>query len=179
MHFYCNSKAAEPHIVFHRVCLHKRSDPFPASRNRFAKLFKKSLNSYVLPAIVASSRNACHLPPNGIGVHCSLPIIRTRSPVDREDIPMPRAHPPATASIAGIPIRALLSPFPIVCFIGALLTDITYWQTAEMMWADFSAWLVTVGLIMGVLAFIAGLSIFSAIPACAHRHPSGFISSAV
>ena len=70
---------------------------------------------------------------------------------------MPRAHPPATASIAGIPIRALLSPFPIVCFIGTLLTDITYWQTAEMMWADFSAWLVTVGLIMGVLAFIAGL----------------------
>ena len=70
---------------------------------------------------------------------------------------MPRVHPPATASIAGIPIRALLSPFPIVCFIGTLLTDITYWQTAEMMWADFSAWLVTVGLIMGLLAFIAAL----------------------
>jgi uncharacterized membrane protein len=71
---------------------------------------------------------------------------------------MPRFHSPATASVAGIPIRALLSPFPIVCFIGVLLTDINYWQTAEMMWADFSAWLVTVGLIMGILAFIAGLT---------------------
>ena len=41
MHSYCNSKAAEPHIVFHRVCLHKRSDPFPASRNRFAKVVQE------------------------------------------------------------------------------------------------------------------------------------------
>ena len=32
-----------------------------------------------------------------------------------------------------------------------------YWRTAEMMWADFSAWLVTVGVIMGWLAAIAGL----------------------
>ncbi|WP_334312059.1 DUF2231 domain-containing protein [Candidatus Phyllobacterium onerii] len=70
---------------------------------------------------------------------------------------MPHSHPRATARIAGIPIRALLAPFPIVCFIGALLTDITYSRTAEMMWADFSAWLVTVGLIMGGLAFIATL----------------------
>ncbi|WP_271899218.1 DUF2231 domain-containing protein [Candidatus Phyllobacterium onerii] len=78
---------------------------------------------------------------------------------------MPHVHPRATASIAGIPIRALLAPFPIVCFIGALLTDITYAQTTEMMWADFSAWLVTVGLIMGVLAFIAGLIDFVGDPA--------------
>jgi predicted ABC-type sugar transport system permease subunit len=40
---------------------------------------------------------------------------------------------------------------------GTLLTDIAYWKTAEMMWADFSAWLVTVGVIMGWLAAIAGL----------------------
>jgi uncharacterized membrane protein len=54
----------------------------------------------------------------------------------------------------------MLVPIPIVCFIGALLTDITYYVTAEMMWADFSAWLLVVGLIGGVLAAIAGLTDF-------------------
>jgi len=51
----------------------------------------------------------------------------------------------------------MLVPVPIVCFVGALLTDIAYYVTAEMMWADFSSWLLVVGVIMGVLAAIAGL----------------------
>jgi uncharacterized membrane protein len=63
----------------------------------------------------------------------------------------------ATAKIARHPIHPMLVPFPIACFIGTLLTDVAYWQTAEMMWADFSAWLLLAGLIMGVLAAIAGL----------------------
>jgi uncharacterized membrane protein len=63
----------------------------------------------------------------------------------------------STAQIAGHPIHPMLVPFPIVCFVGTLVTDIAYWRTAQMMWADFSAWLLTVGMIMGVLAAIAGL----------------------
>jgi uncharacterized membrane protein len=63
----------------------------------------------------------------------------------------------STASVAGHPIHPMLVPFPIVCFVGTLVTDIAYWATANVMWADFSAWLLTVGLIMGVLAAIAGL----------------------
>ncbi|MBV9561995.1 MAG: DUF2231 domain-containing protein [Bradyrhizobium sp.] len=51
----------------------------------------------------------------------------------------------------------MLVPVPIACFIGALLTDITYYFSAEMMWADFSVWLLLVGFIVGVLAAIAGL----------------------
>lgn len=52
---------------------------------------------------------------------------------------------------------AFLAPVPVVCFLGALVTDIVYWRTAEMMWADFSAWLVTAGVMMGVLAGIGAL----------------------
>jgi uncharacterized membrane protein len=63
-----------------------------------------------------------------------------------------------TAQIASHPIHPMLVPIPIVCFIGALLTDITYAVTAEMMWADFSTWLLAVGLIGGLLAGIAGLT---------------------
>jgi uncharacterized membrane protein len=64
---------------------------------------------------------------------------------------------PPTAQIAKHPIHPMLVSVPIVCFIGALLTDITYYVTAEIMWADFSSWLLVVGVILGVLAAIAGL----------------------
>src|SRR5579859_3411460 len=63
----------------------------------------------------------------------------------------------STAQIAAHPIHPMLVPVPIVCFIGALLTDIMYCATAEMMWADFSSWLLVVGAIIGALAAIAGL----------------------
>jgi uncharacterized membrane protein len=51
-------------------------------------------------------------------------------------------------------------PIPIVCFIGALVTDIAYAVTADMMWTDISAWLLLAGLVFGVLAAIAGLTDF-------------------
>lgn len=66
-------------------------------------------------------------------------------------------NPVSTARVAMHPIHPMLVPFPIVCFVGALITDIAYWRTAEMMWADFSAWLLFAGLLLGVLAAIAGL----------------------
>ena len=62
-----------------------------------------------------------------------------------------------TAQVARHPVHPMLVSVPIVCFIGALLTDITYAVSAEMMWANFSAWLLVVGFIIGVLAAIAGL----------------------
>jgi hypothetical protein len=70
---------------------------------------------------------------------------------------MARENPRSTARIAEHPIHPLLAPFPIVCFVGTLLADLTYWWTADMMWADFSAWLLTVGVIIGWLAALAGL----------------------
>ena len=65
-----------------------------------------------------------------------------------------------TAQVAQHPIHPMLVPIPIVCFIGALMTDIAYTLTADIMWADFSAWLLLVGFIFGVLAAIAGLTDF-------------------
>jgi uncharacterized membrane protein len=63
----------------------------------------------------------------------------------------------SVAQIAKQPIHPILIPVPIVCFIGALVTDIAYALSAEMMWADVSSWLLFVGIIFGVLAAIAGL----------------------
>jgi uncharacterized membrane protein len=67
----------------------------------------------------------------------------------------PALHP--TAPIAKHPIHPMLIPVPMVCLFGALVTDIAYAVTAEMMWADFSSWLLAIGFIGGVLAAIAGL----------------------
>jgi uncharacterized membrane protein len=64
------------------------------------------------------------------------------------------------AQIASRPIHPMLVPIPIVCFAGVLLTDIAYTATAEIMWADFSAWLLVVGVIIGILAAIAGATDF-------------------
>jgi len=77
--------------------------------------------------------------------------------IPMEQAPMSEVSPRSTARIAGHPIHPMLVPFPIVCFVGALITDIVYWQTAHMIWSNFSAWLITAGLIMGVLAAIAWL----------------------
>ena len=62
----------------------------------------------------------------------------------------------STARIAAHPIHPMLVPIPIACFVGTLLTDLAYWKTAEVTWADFSAWLIAVGVVMGWVAAIVG-----------------------
>ena len=65
--------------------------------------------------------------------------------------------PPATVAIARHPIHATLVPFPIVCFTLTLFTDIAYWRTGNLMWANFSAWLLLVGIVVGGFAALAGI----------------------
>lgn len=65
--------------------------------------------------------------------------------------------PRATAKVAGHPLHPMLIPVPITCFVGALITDIAYWRTANMQWANFSAWLLAAGLVVSLFAAIAGV----------------------
>ena len=67
------------------------------------------------------------------------------------------ANPRSTMRIFRQPIHPMLVPIPIACFVGALLSDLTYWWSAEMMWANFSAWLLSLGVISGSLAAVFGL----------------------
>ena len=69
-------------------------------------------------------------------------------------------HPRSTAKIGGHPIHPMLIPFPIVCFIGTLVTDIMFLQTDGHGWATASRILLFVGLIMAALAAVAGLTDF-------------------
>ena len=70
---------------------------------------------------------------------------------------MPLSNPRSSVSLRGHPIHLLLAPVPAVCFVATFVTDIVYWRTAAMLWADFSSWLVVVGVIFAVVTAIAGL----------------------
>ena len=60
-------------------------------------------------------------------------------------------HLPASA-VAVNAIHSTLVAFPIACFSLALLTDIAYWRTENLLWLHFSEWLLLAGLVFGVLA---------------------------
>ena len=70
---------------------------------------------------------------------------------------MSYANPDRIVPVPRYPVYSLLLPTAGTCLAGTLLTDLAYWRTAEMMWTDFSAWLVTAGTIIGYVALIAAL----------------------
>ena len=78
--------------------------------------------------------------------------------ISRSEFP----HTRSIASIGGHPIHPMLVPFPIVCFVGAFVTDLVYWRSMSFIWTTFSVWLITAGLIMAVFAAIVGLVDFAA-----------------
>jgi len=71
------------------------------------------------------------------------------------------------AGYSGRPLHVVLSPYATACFVGALLTDITYSRTANMQWANFSAWLLLVGMVF------TGFSLLFAIIGYFRSRPEG------
>jgi uncharacterized membrane protein len=67
------------------------------------------------------------------------------------------ANPRSTLTLGGRPLYAMLLPIPVVFFMATLVTDIVYWQTAAMQWANMSAWLLLVALIVSIFVVLAGL----------------------
>jgi len=78
--------------------------------------------------------------------------------MDRNDEGYRPGHPQSTAKIADHPIHPMLIPFPIVCFVGAFVTDLVYSQNQDPGWAEASIWLLGIGLVMAALAAVAGLT---------------------
>lgn len=55
------------------------------------------------------------------------------------------------------PLHEMLTPFPFAYFTAALLTDIAYWRSDEVMWERFAVWLITGGLVMSALLAIVAI----------------------
>lgn len=73
---------------------------------------------------------------------------------------MPVEPPALSDRLSHRPAYALLVQFPVVCFVGALVTDVAYWHTALYIWETFSVWLLAAGCITAGLTGIAGLVYF-------------------
>lgn len=68
----------------------------------------------------------------------------------------------STVAIGGHPLHPLLVTFPIAFLIGAFLTDLVSLFGGDPFWARASAWLIGAGLVMGLVAAVAGLIDFLA-----------------
>jgi len=66
-------------------------------------------------------------------------------------------YPHAQAVEARRPLHPMFVSAAVTCFIGTLLSDFAYWRTADILWADFSNWLVSAGVVIACLAVIAAI----------------------
>ncbi len=55
------------------------------------------------------------------------------------------------------PLHAIFLAFPFPLFLGALLSDLAYWSTFQIQWANFSSWLIAGGLLVGAFAVLWAL----------------------
>ena len=81
---------------------------------------------------------------------------------------------PSTVALGRHPLHPSLTHFPIALLPAALATDLLFWWTGSPEWASFSFWLILAGLLIGFLAFLAGLVDFLTIPR-ARQTPAGWI----
>ena len=64
------------------------------------------------------------------------------------------------------PLHAVLLAFAFPLFLGALLSDLAYWSTFEIQWANFSSWLIAGGLFATAFALLwALINLFRSRPA--------------
>lgn len=66
------------------------------------------------------------------------------------------------------PLHALLLAGTVPLFLGALLGDIAYYQTFQIQWANFAAWLIA-----GALVFCGLAILFALVNLARARHRSG------
>src|ERR1700704_273328 len=91
----------------------------------------------------------------------------SRNTPDRMDLPF-----------RGEPIHPRLVSFPVAYFTAAFVTDLAYWQTADVMWESFSDWLITAGLItagFAVIVFVIDLVLGKRSRTLAWPHAVGYV----
>jgi uncharacterized membrane protein len=62
----------------------------------------------------------------------------------------------STAHVGGHPIHPMLIPLPIGFLVGAFVSDLVFWATANAFWADAAFWALIGGIITALLAALFG-----------------------
>ena len=52
----------------------------------------------------------------------------------------------------------MLIPFPMAFFVSAFVCDLAFWATAKTAWSTAAIWFIGAGIIMALLAALAGLT---------------------
>jgi uncharacterized membrane protein len=61
-------------------------------------------------------------------------------------------------SVVASAVYGLLNPIPFGFFVAALIFDLLYVRTAELLWGKGAAWLITFGLLFAVIPRLVNLS---------------------
>ncbi len=65
----------------------------------------------------------------------------------------PTPHP----SIAANAAYGLLNPIPFGCFVAALIFDVVYARSGELLWNKSAAWLIAIGLLFAIIPRLINL----------------------
>ncbi|MEH2513454.1 putative membrane protein [Nitrobacteraceae bacterium AZCC 1564] len=69
-------------------------------------------------------------------------------------------NPVSTAKLGTHPLHPMLIPFPVAFLVGAFVTDLAFIGTGDGFWARASIWLIGAGVVMALLAAVAGFTDF-------------------
>jgi uncharacterized membrane protein len=89
--------------------------------------------------------------------HFAQSDVNLRPPSARMEIDKMTARNVPGILYPKLPMHSAFRHFAMAFFLGTLVTDLSYWKTAEMTWANFSAWLLAAGLLMGGIAVLVSL----------------------
>jgi len=67
-------------------------------------------------------------------------------------------HPEPRRSLIAESLYGLLNPIPFGCFVAALIFDILYSDSAEILWDKGAAWLIVFGLLFAVVPRLVNLT---------------------
>jgi uncharacterized membrane protein len=67
-------------------------------------------------------------------------------------------RPEPRRSVVAESIYGLLNPIPFGCFVAALIFDIIYSETAEILWDKGAAWLIVFGLLFAIVPRLVNLT---------------------
>jgi uncharacterized membrane protein len=73
-------------------------------------------------------------------------------------------NPQSTAKLGTHPLHPMLIPFPVAFLVGTLVSDLAFIGTGDGFWARASMWLIGAGVVMALLAALAGFADFFSEP---------------
>ena len=65
--------------------------------------------------------------------------------------------PTPNRSVAANAAYGLLNPIPFGCFVAALIFDVVYARSGELLWGKSAAWLIAIGLLFAVVPRLINL----------------------